>query len=412
MLANKSLFLKTTWLILGLGISCTIGYGTLFYSFSLLSIELEAHFHWSKQFLFGMYSIGVLLSGLASPIFGKWLDKYQARIPMTIGSLITIFLLFFLAKINTKLEFAVGIILLEAVSILVLYETAFVAITQNVSKDARSAITKVTLIAGFASTIFWPFISWILSWSDWRMVYWIMAGLHCFICLPIHWFILKPQVTAKEAHHSTIDNSLDEEKLTPPHNYLIEAVLAFCLGFSAFTINSLQIHIFRIMEALSIPESIAILSGVLVGPFQVIARLLDMLLGQYITPLRLGLISFWSMALGILLLIFTTISGETFSTTSAITFACLFGAGQGLSYIVRGVLPLVLFNPLQYGTITGRMNSVRMVMTAIAPFSFAMMMDTFGVSNSLLLLLFILILSIMGLIWLGRKTRKHKLNSL
>ena len=68
---------------------------------------------------------------------------------------------------------------------------------------------------------------------------------------------------------------------------------------------------------------------------------------------------------------------------AAIVFALVFGAGQGLSYIVRGVLPLTLFGANGYGARTGRINSVRLFVSAGAPFLAAAIFERFGAQAAL-----------------------------
>ncbi len=73
---------------------------------------------------------------------------------MSIGSLLAFLGLIFLSQVETKLEFILTIIFIEIVSTFVLYEAAFVAFSQIAKQKARLPMTQITLIAGFASTIF------------------------------------------------------------------------------------------------------------------------------------------------------------------------------------------------------------------------------------------------------------------
>ena len=66
------------------------------------------------------------------------------------------------------------------------------------------------------------------------------------------------------------------------------------------------------------------------------------------------------------------------SSKAAICFSVCYGAGQGLTYIVRGAIPLHLFGPVGYGRITGKLNSVRLILSAVAPFGFAWFAEQSG----------------------------------
>ncbi|MEO0443316.1 MAG: MFS transporter [Pseudomonadota bacterium] len=394
----NTLFIPGTLrLVVGLGTTCTIGYGTLFYSFSLLSAEFSAHFSWSSSFVFGIFSLGIFLSGLFAPVFGRLIDRFGARYPMTIGSLLAALGLLALSQVQNHWQFAIALAFTEVVSVLVVYETAFVALTKALNKDARYTMTQITLMAGFASTIFWPLIAWLLTFLDWRCVYIILALCHLLLCLPIHWCVVRRQEAV-------------EQKGQPPQSrsasvsLWIRLGLAVALGLAAFAITALQIHLFTIFDQLNIEFSIAVAVaiGALVGPAQVIARVLDMLCGRRLSPIVLGLISFGLMILGIL--------GMLLSSTvpqSIWLFAIGFGAGQGLSYIVRGAVPLYLFGASQYGYITGQLNGVRMAFTAVAPFSFAFLMQSWGLYPALCLLLLLMGISTIILLVLSSVFSGH-----
>lgn len=392
---SKSFFLPgSVALVLGLGVNCTIGYGTLFYSFSLLSVEFEQHFGWSQQFIFGIFSIGIFCSGLLAPVIGRYLDRYGVRHLMSGGSLIVAATLCALSFVNNKVGFTVALIFLEVVSILVLYESAFVALTRFTGERVRYPITQITLMAGFASTIFWPLISWLLTWTDWRAVYLVMAALHLFICLPIHWLVLKKDNVHSPAH-TPKKTQLEEYRRN--NSSSVKWLLAFALGASAFAINALQIHFFYIAEDLGIASALAVTVGVLVGPSQVFARVADMLFGHKISPMLLGIISFGLMLVGVIgLLVSNAVPMFVW------IFAIAFGAGQGLSYIVRGAVPVYLFGHSHYGAITGQLNGVRMMLTAISPFSFSLLMQGLGVKIALLFLLFLMLLSILILCMINK----------
>jgi MFS family permease len=398
---RQSFFLPGTALaVLGLGINCTIGYGSLFYSFSLLSVEFEQHFGWSKEFIFAVFSIGTFCGGLIAPFWGKCLDRYNARYLLSAGSFFVAIALCLLSRVYDQASFIAALILVEVIGTFVLYESAFVAITKIAGKKARYPITQITLMAGFASTIFWPFISWLLTWMSWRDVYLLLALLHLLICLPLHWYVLSSIKTTSSTNiQSGDDEEFDENSIVSTKS---QWLLASALGIGAFAITAVQVHLFHIFKALSVTSAIAIVAGVLIGPSQVAARVIDMVFAQKVTPIILGMISFGAMAIGILGLL-------SWSKISALVwvFAISFGAGQGLAYIVRGAAPLYLFGDKNYGHISGQLNSVRMILTAIAPFSFALLMQKIGVYYSLIFIFLLMLISILILRYLTNTSLKN-----
>ncbi len=314
---------NTLFLVLGLGLTCTIGYGTVYYSFSLMSLEIEQAFGWSSEFIFGCYSLGIFLSGLAAPVIGRYLDLWGAPYLMSAGSLVVALCFLGLSQMDSRFEFIFFLLLMEVLLTLIVYESAFVAITHAVGQQARLPITQITLMAGFASTIFWPLISWLLTITDWRSTYLILGAMHILICLPIHFLLLKSASSGRNA------NKEDKGKKVAPITK-VEVMVAIALGVVAFCISGIHVHLFNILSALSVTDKIAVLVGVLLGPMQVVSRLIDLLFAQRYNPIYLGIISISCMLLGVVFLLFAFVGLQ-----AVVLFSLAFGLGQGLTYITR-----------------------------------------------------------------------------
>lgn len=59
--------------ILALGLTQVIGYGTLYYSFSILAPDMARGLDWSAEWIFGALSAALLIGGLAAPAMGRGL---------------------------------------------------------------------------------------------------------------------------------------------------------------------------------------------------------------------------------------------------------------------------------------------------------------------------------------------------
>src|SRR5208337_3311094 len=67
-----------------------------------------------------------------------------------------------------------------------LYEAAFATAAGLYGRDARNAITGITLFAGFASTIGWPTSALFIDHFGWRGACLAWATLHLVIGLPMN----------------------------------------------------------------------------------------------------------------------------------------------------------------------------------------------------------------------------------
>ncbi|MGO8610178.1 MFS transporter, partial [Rhizobium johnstonii] len=58
--------------------------------------------------------------------------------------------------------------------------------------EARSAITALTLIGGFASTLCWPLSAFLVAHLGWRGTCFAYAGLHLAVTLPLFLVLIPP----------------------------------------------------------------------------------------------------------------------------------------------------------------------------------------------------------------------------
>jgi hypothetical protein len=64
----------------------------------------------------------------------------------------------------------------------------------------------------------------------------------------------------------------------------------------------------------------------------------------------------------------------------------VYGAGNGLTSIVRGTLPLALFGAEGYATLMGRLGRPLMIAFALAPSVAALLLDRYGATATILAL--------------------------
>lgn len=400
-----TLFIRgTAKSVLGLGITTTIGYGTLYYSITIMSEELANHFLWSKSFIFGILSLGILLGGFIAPTIGKLLDRYGARGIMSIGSILCALGLFGLSLIDSKLEYIVAILFLETVSVLVLYEAAFVAFSQLAGVKARLPIIQITLMAGFASTIFWPLITYLLTFMNFKEVYQILALFHIFLALPIHYFVLKPslKIKNKDLNEESFNDCICLEGKKRKRSLIL---LAIAFSLIAIPITAMQTQFLAILKGFGLEAATAVALGAVIGPSQVIARMIDMGFSKKSTPMNTAVISTSIMVIGLTTLLF---SGYNFYM--ALLFVILYGAGQGLTDIVRGTLPLYLFGKDGYGRTTGGLNLFRLTVTAMVPFGFAFILENFGPKVGVVFLSVVTLIAVILLAMINKDIKRDKLD--
>lgn len=361
--------------IIGLGVTQIVGYGTLYYAFAVLEPYISRDFGWPSSWSFGCLSLALLIGGLAGPFVGRLIDERGARLIMSWGSVASSIALVALAASQDLITFALALIIVEVTSVLVLYDSAFAAISQITGRQAaRRAITQMTLLGGFASTVFWPITHFLVESMDWRSVYLVFAAINLVFCLPLHLWVLRRTEAPVANGLMTPQYDGDEQPTLPPQDRLramLWLIAYFCL--TGFVYSSFNIQWVSALQNAGFTSAVAVGVGVLMGPSQVAIRFLDMLFGKSLHPLATGVISslFLIVALAALML-----AGA--GVAAAVVFAILFGLSQGLSSIIRGTIPLALFGRSGYGARLGRISAISVAVKSCAPFVFAVFMGSAG----------------------------------
>jgi len=353
-------------LVAALGVTQILGYGSIYYAFPILAPAVAVEFGVAEPLLFGLLSAGLLLGGLAAPYLGRLLDRTGAARVMTGGSLIMAALLTLLALSPNLIVYGGLIVLIEILSFAVLYDAAFALLAQKRPRDTRSSITRLTLIAGFASTIFWPLSGYLVGEFGWRGTQILFAALQ-LVCAGLHFWLIALPVT--DAPGAPGDAPAPPPGPSPQMTGRV-ALRAFQLlgiGFAltGMAISAVTVHMVEILRSLALGD-LAFLAAMVMGPAQVAIRLVDATIWRHQHPLVIAVISSAAIAMAILLLF---LPGP--ASLLAFGFALVLGAGAGLSSIVRGAVPVALFGASGLGHRLGQLAAIRSVLGATAPFLFA-----------------------------------------
>ncbi len=364
--------------ILALGLTQTIGYGTLYYAYGVLAPAISRDFGVGIDWFFAAFTIGLLLGGLVAPLVGREIDRRGARLVMSIGSVLAAVGLVACALAPNIWAFSVAVIFTEAATCLVVYEAAFAGLTQIYRHEARRGITLVTLIAGFASTIFWPLTQWMLGALDWRWTLMIFAVAHLVVCAPLHFSMLRGAVPATRKAIDGTPQASDPPMLLGHERRRALIFFALAIIVSGIVTSAFPVHMLRIIENEGFSSQNAALIAMVMGPAQVLARFVEVIGGHRFDPLMTG-----RVALGALVASVAILLALPASLGTAVAFAALYGAAQGLVTIARATVPLQLFGATGYGTLMGRITGLRFLANAASPFLFASAMTHLGIEMAL-----------------------------
>ena len=354
-----------------LGITQTLAWGSTYYLTAVFADPISDSLQLRRVWFFGIFSAALLLSGLLGPLAGRMIDKHGGRDVLAATNVVFAAGLIALSLASGVATLALAWGLLGIGMGFGLYEAAFATAAGLYGREARNAITGITLFAGFASTVGWPTSAVFIEHFGWRGACVAWAVLHLVIGLPMNRLLI-PKA------HSSVPEKAPEHMAVPSGIPWTMVVLAVVLGATWFVSTALAAHLPRLLEAMGATMATAIFAASLVGPAQVAARVFEFTLLRSLSPmisarLATGLHPLGALALAVL--------GPVF----AVPFVLLHGAGNGMLTIARGTLPLALFGPAGYGLRTGILSAPARILQGGAPLLFGLVLDRAGPLYALLL---------------------------
>jgi MFS family permease len=140
-----------------------------------------------------------------------------------------------------------------------------------------------------------------------------------------------------------------------------------------FMNSSMSAQMIGILTGLGLAGGTAVSVATLRGIGQSAARLCEFLFGGRLNPLDLNVLASLLLPIAFAAGLF---AGN--SIALAMIFALLYGAGNGLLTITRGTLPLMLFDPRDYGAIAGGLLAPSFLSAAAAPLICAYLAENLG----------------------------------
>ena len=356
-----------------LGSAVTIAYASTYYILAILAKDIAQSLGLAASTVFLAFSVALLVSAALGPIAGRFVDHYGGRLVLSGNSLVFAAGLAALSAVQGPVGLFAAWMLIGVAMSAGFYEGAFSALVRMYGTTARSAITGITLIAGFASTIGWPLTTWLNLEFGWRGACLAWAAIHLLIALPLN-LLLPPankaqKVDAAVPASTPVANQPPAKSAPPSTSWL----LAFVFGATWFTSTAMAAHLPELLQANGVGLASAIALAALVGPAQVAGRLLEYSLLRNISALVSARIASTAHAIGALLFL-------ALGVPAGVVLTVLHGAGNGVMTIANGTLPLLFFGPGGYGARQGKLMMPARFAQALAPYVFGLAIERFGAS--------------------------------
>lgn len=351
--------------IAALGTAQTLAWASTYYLPAIVAAPMARDLGVSVSTVFAAFSLALVVSAFLGPQSGRAIDRWGGRPVLMATNVVFAAGLAFLGTAQSSWSMFLAWAVLGLGMGSGLYEAAFAALVRLYGSNSRSAITGITLIAGFASTVGWPLTTWLQADFGWRSACFAWAILHLVVGLPLNWSLPK---AAPYSPPTAAGGTAGTESAVPLRSAVL---LAFVFAATWFISTAMAAHLPRLLQGAGATLAGAVAVGALIGPAQVGARLLEYGFLRHVHPLLSARLAASMHPVGVVVL-------ALFGPVAAPVFGVLHGAGNGILTIAKGTLPLVLFGPQGYGHRQGILMVPARIAQAMAPWLFGLALDRWG----------------------------------
>ncbi|KAA0092075.1 MFS transporter [Mycolicibacterium sp. P1-18] len=341
-----------------------ISWGVLYYAFTVLSEQISADTGWSAPAVTAAFSAGLVTAAVVGIPVGRWLDRVGPRWIMTAGSALGCLTMVAVAAAPNYGWFVAAWIVGGVAMSAVFYAPAFAALTRFFGADAVRALTVLTLVAGFASTVFAPLTAALSAQMSWRGTYLVLALIMAVVTIPAHFFGLRrgwPPVVAR---------SVESPTHTARSGAFVALVAAFALaGLASYAVIA---NLVPLMSQRGISTGAAAVALGLGGAGQVLGRL-----GYHTLVRRVGVVP---RTVIIMAGVAATTALLGMFTAYPALVAVAIGAGvmRGIMTLLQATAVTERWGAAHYGHLSAYLNAPIMIATAVGPFVGAALASLLG----------------------------------
>src|SRR5689334_1467518 len=353
-----------------------ISWGLVYYTFPLFVVPMTQELGWSRSGMFGALSSGLMVAGLCSIPVGAWIDRGHGRKLMTGGSLLAAVMMVIWSRTHSLPAFYGIWIGLGASQSVTLYEPAFAVITRVYGPRFRQAILLMTFVGGLASTFGIPFAQLLIDRIGWRPTLVVLAAINLGVAVFIHaLFVPGPREEAVPIAEPASSKATPSTKgplatavRVPAFWGLVVAFAGYGLAFSA-----MSFHLIPLLDERGVAIGVVMAIIALIGPMQVVGRVLLMAAQKHITAIQLGALIYFAFPVSM-----TMLAMGISDVYGLILFAIIYGVANGLITILRGMAVPEFIGPEGYGVVSGALTMPTNIMRAAGPLLAALAWSQFG----------------------------------
>lgn len=339
-----------------------VSWGTLYYAFPVLLGPITVETGWSATATVGAFSTGAIVSAVTGIAVGRLIDARGPRPVMTTGSALGVVALLAVAAAPSLPWFYLAWALAGLAQAATFYPPAFAAITGWYGERRLRPLTTVTLVAGFASTVFAPVTAALAGHLTWRGSYVVLAVVLGVVTIPLHLLLLTPPWRRSGSWGSSGPSAEEVEHARSVVRSARFVLLAVVMTAAGFGLYAATINLVPLLVARGASLSTAAVGLGLVGVGQVTGRLLFGPLSRRTSPG--GRVSVVVVVGGICVVVLGLLPGPV---GLLVAVAVAAGAARGLHTLLQASVVSDRWGTASFGRINGVFSAPTTVAVALAP---------------------------------------------
>nr|WP_083285053.1 MFS transporter [Pseudomonas sp. NBRC 111139] len=345
-----------------LGVLQIMVWGGSFFILAVMGEPILRETGWDGHWVYGALSLSLMVSALLAPLASRLVVRYGGRLQMAASGIVVGAGLLIVGNANSLQVFLLAWVVIGVGMAIGLYEALFATLGALYAERAGSAITGITLISGFATTITWPLVAFGIEQFGWRVTCTAYALMLIVVVAPLYLWVLPagPHGATSKPVAAATDVSVDRR---------LYWLLMWIFAIGAIIMTAVSVQLVAVLQGLGHSLATAIALSALLGPSQVASRVLQ-IVARKRHPIWTALVSSVLVAVGVALV--------ALAPGATALGLLLYGCGNGLRAIVRGLLPLALMPPAQYVALMGKMSRPSLIGQALTPLVGGYLLQHFG----------------------------------
>jgi MFS family permease len=309
-------------------------------------------------------TLGLLVAALAAPFAGRLVDRGRGARLLSFGPLVGALGLVVAAMgAGSAAVWLLGFLIVGLGQATSQFETCFALLTRRLGPAAQGAIVKVTLVAGFSTTLAFPLGDVLARAFGWQGAMLALAAMQVAVTMPLN--VLGTRLIRRRAgadRPDASDRGAGAARLAAALRGGAFWQLAGLLALIWMNHMILTTFALPVMMDRGAGHDIAVMLAAALGPAQVAGRLMLVLAGGRL-PLRA--LTIWVLA-GFVVGAAALAIGQGVPTLWLI-YALVQGTAAGIASILRPVLAADILGREGFGAVWGALSVAPLLAQAAAP---------------------------------------------